>query len=62
MGMAIKNYFDVIKTIGRYLLLIPFIPIVLIMMFVFSKVFEVNSKIPEDLENQTRMANSKNHK
>lgn len=56
--MVIKEYF-VIKTVGMYLLLLPLIPVVLIMMLIFSKAFETRSQIPEDLDEQVNSANKK---
>lgn len=59
MGMAIKEYFKMMKEMFRYLILIPFIPFLYVLMRVLGKSFEANSNIPEDLDEQERMANNR---
>ena len=50
--MVIKDYISIAKEIGRYVLLIPLLPILIVLMWIFSKAFEAGSKIPEDLDNK----------
>ena len=57
MGMAIKEYFKIAKESVRYMLLIPFIPVLFILMWIFGKSFEIASKVPEDLKEQEDAAN-----
>lgn len=57
--MAIKEYFKVAKESVRYVVLIPFIPVLFILMWVFGKSFEAGSKVPEDLKDQEDAANKK---
>lgn len=57
--MAIKEYFKVAKESVRYVVLIPFIPVLFILMWIFGKSFEAGSKVPEDLKDQEDAANKK---
>lgn len=61
MGMAVKEYFKMAKEMSEYLILIPFIPVLFIIMWILGKGLEVNSKIPEDLDEQEEQANKNGH-
>lgn len=61
MGMAVKEYFKMAKEMSEYLILIPFIPVLVIIMWILGKGLEVNSKIPEDLDEQEEQANKNGH-
>ena len=54
-----KEYFKIMKEMFRYLILIPFIPFLYMLMRILGKSFEAKSNIPEDLEEQEKMANEK---
>ena len=57
--MVMKEYFKIMKEMFRYLILIPFIPFLYMLMRILGKSFEAKSNIPEDLEEQEKMANEK---
>lgn len=55
--MVIKDSIRALKEVFRMIIIIPFIPIALGITFFFGWVLSIGNKIPEDLDEQGKLAN-----
>ena len=57
--MDLKDDFQMIREVFRTIVLLPFYPLAIGIAFFFGWVMSVASKIPEDLDEQVKLANKK---
>jgi len=57
--MDLKDVFQMIREVFRTIVLLPFYPLAIGIAFFFGWVMSAASKIPEDLDEQVKLANKK---
>jgi hypothetical protein len=52
-----KTFLSIVKEFFRYIILVPFIPLLVIMMWAFAEALKFHGEIPEDLDEQYKPTN-----